>query len=119
LVDIAGWPKVPVMSKSRKEVLIFISLILGSLLLPILISCVIYLKLLCYKKRWFKNQVAISNEEKFAAGVNFTNTLWAGFWTKFAASVLCEPKIHFFCQILVTFLRSHLASILIFYMIEM
>ena len=56
------------MSKSRKEILVFFSLILSSLLLPVVISCVIYLKLLCYKKRWFRNEVAAGlKEEKIQA----------------------------------------------------
>ena len=52
-----GWPKVKVLAKPVHEILPLIFLIMNSYLLPIIISCTVYVKLISAKKRLFLNEV--------------------------------------------------------------
>ena len=63
LHEISGWPKIPVLSKSWNEIMVFFLIICSCLLLPIFISCSIYLKLICNKKKWFQNEITFKSEE--------------------------------------------------------
>ena len=53
----SGWPKEPPLKKPWDQLLTFCLLILSGFLLPILISCFIYLKLIIYKKKMFQNKI--------------------------------------------------------------
>ena len=43
--------------------MVFFLIICSCLLLPIFISCSIYLKLICNKKKWFQNEITFKSEE--------------------------------------------------------
>jgi len=71
---ISGWPRVAVLSKSWNEILVFFLIICSSFLLPIFISCLVYLKLICNKKKWFQNEITFKNEENNQEILNETKT---------------------------------------------
>jgi len=71
---ISGWPRVAVLSKSWNEILVFFLIICSSFLLPIFISCLVYLKLICNKKKWFQNEITFKNEENNQEILNKTIT---------------------------------------------
>jgi len=73
IIKISGWPKVQILSNSWYEILILIIISTGCFLLPILISCFIYLKLICNKKKWFQNRVSLTNEGSFDKNLDVTN----------------------------------------------
>ena len=52
-----GWPKVQILAKPVSEIFPVVLLGLNSYLLPITVSCVIYLKLIGIKRRLFVNSV--------------------------------------------------------------
>ena len=52
-----GWPKVKVLAKPVHEILPAILLALNSFILPIIISCAIYLRLISIKKKLFLNKI--------------------------------------------------------------
>ena len=60
----SGWPQIKVLALPLKEILPLIFMMLTSLLLPIIISCVIYLVLICKKKKLFENKIENSNDDK-------------------------------------------------------
>jgi hypothetical protein len=66
-----GWPKVKVLAKPVNEILPAILLALNSFLLPIVISCAIYLKLIFIKGKLFFNK--ISTFQKTIEQQNNTN----------------------------------------------
>jgi hypothetical protein len=55
-----GWPKETPLSKPLDQLLAFSLIILSGFLLPIIISCIIYVKIIFYKKRRLKNKVKIN-----------------------------------------------------------
>jgi hypothetical protein len=58
-----GFPKIPVFKRPWEELVGFFLLALNSFFLPIVTSCLIYLKLICDNNKFFKNKVTISKEE--------------------------------------------------------
>jgi len=72
-MKISGWPKVQILSKSWQEILILILISICSSLTPISISCFIYLKLICNKKKWFQNKVSSSIEVNIDNILDMTN----------------------------------------------
>ena len=61
---VSGWPHIKILALPFKEVIPFVFLVLSSYLLPIIISCVIYLILICKKRKIFENKVENSNDDK-------------------------------------------------------
>ena len=61
---VSGWPHIKILALPFKEVIPFVFLVLSSFLLPIIISCVIYLVLICKKKKIFENKIENSNDGK-------------------------------------------------------
>ncbi len=55
----SGWPKEPPLKKPWPQLLTFCLLILSGFLLPILFSSIIYLKLIIYRKKMFRNKIDI------------------------------------------------------------
>ena len=55
----SGFPKVSILSRPWKDILIFFTLFYSGFLFLILISCIICLLLICKKKRLFQNEVAV------------------------------------------------------------
>jgi hypothetical protein len=64
LDEISGWPRVPVLSKSSNEIMVFFLITCICLLLPIFISCSIYLKLICNKNKWFLNEITFEENNQ-------------------------------------------------------
>jgi hypothetical protein len=58
-----GWPKEVVISKSKSEVLIGASVLIGGFLLPILLSCVIYLAMICRKRKYLTNKIEVLDDD--------------------------------------------------------
>jgi hypothetical protein len=52
-----GWPKVLVLTLSKDKVVLAFAAILCTFLFPILISCLLYVAMICIKKRQFQNRI--------------------------------------------------------------
>jgi hypothetical protein len=52
-----GWPKVLVLTLSKDKVVLAFAAILSTFLFPILISCLLYVAMICIKKRQFQNRI--------------------------------------------------------------
>lgn len=63
LLPLLGWPRVKILAMSVHEILPLILLVLNSFMLPIISSFVIYLKLICIKRRLFLNKVGVIQSE--------------------------------------------------------
>jgi hypothetical protein len=62
-VKFLGWPKVKVLGKPFHDVFPVVLLVLNSVILPIIISCGIYIKLICVKRRLFLNKIGVIQSE--------------------------------------------------------
>ena len=72
-IKISVWHKIQILSHSWYKIMIIIFISTGCSLLPNLISCFIYLKLICNKKRWFQNKVSFSSKGNFDLHSDATN----------------------------------------------
>ena len=64
-----GWPKVSVLSMPKTRILISLLTLLSCYFIPMIISCVIYISLICNKKKKFKNKVSIDNNSIEMVGI--------------------------------------------------
>ncbi len=72
-VKFLGWPKVKVLGKPFHDVFPVVLLVLNSVILPIIISCGIYIKLICVKRRLFLNKIGVIQSEGTT-----TQWMWSG-----------------------------------------
>ena len=61
-LQFTGWPKIAILTLPREKVIIALSTIVCSYLVPILISCFVYVAMICIKKRKFFNKVETSTK---------------------------------------------------------
>ena len=54
-----GWPKVAIIALPKQKILITVLTLLFCYFIPMIISCAIYISLICNKKKKFKNKVSI------------------------------------------------------------
>ena len=58
----SGWPHIKVLALPIQKIIPLVFVTLSSFLLPIIISCVIYLVLICKKRKLFENKIEDSND---------------------------------------------------------
>ena len=64
-----GWPKVAVLSLPKTKIVISLLTLVSCYFIPMIISCAIYISLICSKKKKFKNKVAIEKNPFEMVGI--------------------------------------------------
>ncbi len=67
--SILGWPKVAVLTLPMDKIITQLLTIVSGYLLPIFISCALYVSLICIKQRNFINQVNFTKEPEEVSSV--------------------------------------------------
>ena len=72
MIFFAGWPKIKILALPLKDMYPIIIFSLNGFILPILVSCVIYLVLICHTKKHFEQSVSVAASKEVRA--NQTDT---------------------------------------------
>ena len=75
MFTLLGWPKVAILTLSREKILLAVITLVSCYLCPLVISCVIYVIIICQKERHFKNNISVASEMEMKAsnGQNKSN----------------------------------------------
>ncbi len=63
----SGWPKVAILTLPREKIQVTIITLVSCYLSPLVISCAIYLIIICQKERHFKNSISVASEIEMKA----------------------------------------------------